>query len=421
MAGNDSFLTLSCRLNQVRRQSNSAPTRQEPYGNTYLYFCFDINILFQRSPAGGGRQFRDYLPRTECSAGRMILTNVGSKRRQRLASTATICDDTRRFCQRVPSRHPRPRRACPRSMACASSRRRPAIRASCAPPPSSASPRPRSHTASARWSSISTSPCSTAAIAAYASTAAAGPISRRCSASLPRCTASPNASAAGRAGSRSCRSRRSPRSGCCPGSPPSRRTIPTSPSSWRQPPRRRSDAARLRRLAGLHRRDRGAAPAAAARGHAAGGDALRGESASGLQPGPARRAGPAARTGRPAPLAPALRSGLGRRLVILVRSSARARARPGAGLRFPPLQHAGAGRGERHRSRHRAPHADRARLERRTLVPLFKCQAEAPERCCLITTAASRRRLEVQAFRKWILGEARTAARPATDGDGRPR
>ena len=60
-------------------------------------------------------------------------------------------------------------------------------------------------------------------------------------------------------------------------------------------------------------------------------------------------------------------------------------------------------------------------LERRTLVPLFKCQAEAPERCCLITTAASRRRLEVQAFRKWILGEARTAARPATDGDGRPR
>ena len=163
----------------------------------------------------------------------MILTNVGSKRRQRLASTATICDDTRRFCQRVPSRHPRPRRACPRSMACASSRRRPAIRASCAPPPSSASPRPRSHTASARWSSISTSPCSTAAIAAYGSTAAAGPISRRCSASLPRCTASPNASAAGRAGSRSSRSRRSPRSGCCPGSPPSRRTIPTSPSSWR--------------------------------------------------------------------------------------------------------------------------------------------------------------------------------------------
>ena len=50
-------------------------------------------------------------------------------------------------------------------------------------------------------------------------------------------------------------------------------------------------------------------------------------------------------------------------------------------------------------------------LERRTLVPLFERQAEAPERCCLITTAASRQRPEVQAFREWILEEAETAGR----------
>ena len=31
-------------------------------------------------------------------------------------------------------------------------------------------------------------------------------------------------------------------------------------------------------------------------------------------------------------------------------------------------------------------------LERRVLVPLFDRQEEAPERCCLITTAASRQR-----------------------------
>ena len=54
-------------------------------------------------------------------------------------------------------------------------------------------------------------------------------------------------------------------------------------------------------------------------------------------------------------------------------------------------------------------------LERRTLVPLFERQAEAPERCCLITTAAARHRPEVQAFRRWILHEARGAARGAAD------
>ena len=51
-------------------------------------------------------------------------------------------------------------------------------------------------------------------------------------------------------------------------------------------------------------------------------------------------------------------------------------------------------------------------LERRTLVPLFDRRAEAPERCCLITTAAARQRPEVRAFRAWILDEARAAADP---------
>ena len=45
-------------------------------------------------------------------------------------------------------------------------------------------------------------------------------------------------------------------------------------------------------------------------------------------------------------------------------------------------------------------------LESRTLVPVFDRQAEAPERCCLITTTASRQRPEVQAFREWVLEEA---------------
>ena len=59
-------------------------------------------------------------------------------------------------------------------------------------------------------------------------------------------------------------------------------------------------------------------------------------------------------------------------------------------------------------------------LEQRTLVPLFDRQEEAPERCCLITTAASRKRPEVQAFREWILGEA-TAAPARPGGSGAPR
>ena len=56
-------------------------------------------------------------------------------------------------------------------------------------------------------------------------------------------------------------------------------------------------------------------------------------------------------------------------------------------------------------------------LERRILVPLFDRQEEAPERCCLITTAASRQRPELRAFRAWILREA---ARPPPAATGFP-
>ena len=54
-------------------------------------------------------------------------------------------------------------------------------------------------------------------------------------------------------------------------------------------------------------------------------------------------------------------------------------------------------------------------LERRTLVPVFDRQAEAPERCCLITTAPARQRPEVQAFREWVLREAEAAGRTGAD------
>ena len=49
-------------------------------------------------------------------------------------------------------------------------------------------------------------------------------------------------------------------------------------------------------------------------------------------------------------------------------------------------------------------------LESRMLVPVFDRQAEAPERCCLITTAAARQRAEVRAFREWTLEEAKAVA-----------
>ena len=55
-------------------------------------------------------------------------------------------------------------------------------------------------------------------------------------------------------------------------------------------------------------------------------------------------------------------------------------------------------------------------LERRTLVPLFGHQTRASERCCLITTAASRQRPELQAFREWILEEVKAGGRNAPGG-----
>ena len=52
-------------------------------------------------------------------------------------------------------------------------------------------------------------------------------------------------------------------------------------------------------------------------------------------------------------------------------------------------------------------------LARGVLVPVFRQQADAPERCCLITTASARRRPEVEAFRDWILQHAASPAPPA--------
>ena len=43
-------------------------------------------------------------------------------------------------------------------------------------------------------------------------------------------------------------------------------------------------------------------------------------------------------------------------------------------------------------------------------------ETAAPERCCLITTAAARQRPEVQAFREWVLREAEVAGRGADGG-----
>ena len=50
-------------------------------------------------------------------------------------------------------------------------------------------------------------------------------------------------------------------------------------------------------------------------------------------------------------------------------------------------------------------------LEDGTLVPILDDQADTPDRSCLITTAASRQRPEVQAFRHWILQQARTTTK----------
>ena len=93
------------------------------------------------------------------------------------------------------------------------------------------------------------------------------------------------------------------------------------------------------------------------------------------------------------------------------------RPRSVAGLGVPPLQHARQRRGERaRRAAVGRPMLIARELEGRALVPVFDRQAEAPERCCLITTAASRGRPEVQAFREWVLREAEVAGRRAAAG-----
>ena len=60
-------------------------------------------------------------------------------------------------------------------------------------------------------------------------------------------------------------------------------------------------------------------------------------------------------------------------------------------------------------------------LELGALVPILEDQKDAPERCCLITTAASRSRPEVQAFRQWILQQIGTNSEPADPNDNPPR
>ena len=58
-------------------------------------------------------------------------------------------------------------------------------------------------------------------------------------------------------------------------------------------------------------------------------------------------------------------------------------------------------------------------LEQGTLVPLFDRDSTLRTRCCLMTTAAARRKPEVQAFREWILGRTHHPADKATLA-GRP-
>ena len=52
-------------------------------------------------------------------------------------------------------------------------------------------------------------------------------------------------------------------------------------------------------------------------------------------------------------------------------------------------------------------------LADKTLVPVLEDQADAPERCCLITTEAAQREPEVQAVRQWLLQQAQPAAKPS--------
>ena len=58
-------------------------------------------------------------------------------------------------------------------------------------------------------------------------------------------------------------------------------------------------------------------------------------------------------------------------------------------------------------------------LEQGTLVPLFDRDSTLRTRRCLMTTAAARRKPEVQAFREWMLGRIHHPADKATLA-GRP-
>ena len=57
------------------------------------------------------------------------------------------------------------------------------------------------------------------------------------------------------------------------------------------------------------------------------------------------------------------------------------------------------------------------KLQHGTLVPVLHHQEDAPERCCLITTQASRQRPEVHAFRHWLLQQTQTTNQPANHPD----
>ena len=175
-----------------------------------------------------------------------------------------------------------------------------------------------------------------------------------------------------------------------------------------QPPERRPGAARLRRLARLFGRDLRTAPADPARGHAAGGDPLRGGAAAGVQPGAAGRPRPAPQPGPAARLAAALRSRLGRRLVLLVRPPGPAHPGPLAGLRLPPLLDAGPGGGERARGRHRSPDADRPR-------------ARTPDPGAALRPPAGGARALLPDHHRRLAAAARAAGVPERGSCARPR
>ena len=149
-------------------------------------------------------------------------------------------------------------------------------------------------------------------------------------------------------------------------------------------------------------------------------DPLRGGAAAGVQPGAHCRARAAPEPGRAAPLAAPLRplgwdadwsywfARQGQPTPDLSRAS-------GFRLYSMLVQAAASGLG----AAIGRPMLIARELNDRTLVPLFDRQEEAPERCCLITTAASRQRPELRAFRDWILLEAGAAPPPAA-GPGFP-